>query len=98
HDLAKETAWQTELQLIVGRVEEFAAKVKDGLECADWNSRREIIRTLVKRVEVDERQVNVVFGVNEFPFESRPDGGVLLHCGRRSQPVARAAVYAPVSL
>ena len=81
--LANETAWQTELQLIVGRVEEFAAKVKDGLECADWNSRREIIRTLVKRVEVDERQVNVVFRVNEFPFESRPDGGVLLHCGRR---------------
>ena len=57
--LANETAWQTELQLIVGRVEEFAAKVKDGLECADWNSRREIIRTLVKRVEVNQEHVNV---------------------------------------
>src|SRR6516162_8151036 len=63
-----------------------AAKVKVGLERADWNSRREIVRTLVKRVEVDERQVNLVFRVNEYPFDSRPDGGILLHCGRRNQP------------
>jgi site-specific DNA recombinase len=82
--LANEMAWQTELQLIIGHVEEFAAKVKGGLERADWNSRREIVRTLVKRVEVDERQVNLVFRVNEYPFDSRPDGGILLHCGRRN--------------
>ena len=84
--LANEMAWQTELQLIIGHVEEFAAKVKGGLERADWNSRREIVRTLVKRVEVDERQVNLVFRVNEYPFDSRPDGGILLHCGRRIHP------------
>ena len=30
--LANEMAWQTELQLIIGHVEEFAAKVKGGLE------------------------------------------------------------------
>ena len=84
--LANAMAWRAELQLIIGRVEEFAAKVKSGLERADWNSRREIVRTLVKRVEVDERQVNLVFRVNEYPFDSRPDGGILLHCGRRNQP------------
>ena len=107
--LANEMAWQTELQLIIGHVEEFAAKVKGGLERADWNSRREIVRTLVKRVEVDERQVNLVFRVNEYPFDSRPDGGILLHCGRRNQsgagqrvpalrprPVVRATVQAGV--
>jgi site-specific DNA recombinase len=81
--LANEMAWQAELQLIMGRVEEFAAKVKSGLERADWNSRRAIVRTLVKRVEVDERLVNLVFRVDEYPFDSRPDGGILLHCGRR---------------
>ena len=91
--LANEMAWQTELQLIIGHVEEFAAKVKGGLERADWNSRREIVRTLVKRVEVDERQVNLVFRVNEYPFDSRPDGGILLHCGRRTQPSKRSSIF-----
>ena len=100
--LANDMAWQTELQLIVGRVEEFAAKVKGGLERADWNCRREIVRTLVKRVEVDERQVNLVFRVDEYPFDSRPYGGILLHCwrrnfavvGKRVSPLVRSAVEA----
>src|SRR5215475_1571192 len=50
--LTEEATLQTELQLIIGRLEEFAAKVHDGLEDADWSSKRDLIRTLVKRVEV----------------------------------------------
>ena len=43
-----------ELRLILGRLETFAAKVKDGLYQADFQTRRDIVRTLVKRVEIDE--------------------------------------------
>jgi site-specific DNA recombinase len=48
--LANEAALHVELQLIIGRLEDFAAQVRDGLEEADWTSRREMIRALVKRV------------------------------------------------
>src|SRR5438874_7680622 len=50
--LAEEATLHTELQLIIGRLEDFAAKVHGGLEEADWASKRDLIRTLVKRVEV----------------------------------------------
>jgi site-specific DNA recombinase len=45
---------EEELCLIVGRLETFAAQVKDGLHQADFQTRREIIRALVKRVKIDE--------------------------------------------
>jgi len=56
---------QAELQLIIGRLEEFAAKVSAGLERFDWSGRRELIRILVKRIEIDRERVNVVFRVED---------------------------------
>jgi site-specific DNA recombinase len=50
----------------------------------DWQNRREIIRTLVKRVEIDQDQVNVVFRVE--PHSLVPDLGkdCLQHCTGRA--------------
>src|SRR5438132_9268673 len=69
--LADEAASHAELQLIIGRLEDFAAKVHDGLEEADWARKRDLIRTLVKRVEVAQDQVNIVFRVD--PYLGDPD-------------------------
>lgn len=63
--LRDERQRQAELQLIIGRLEEFAAKVSVGLEGFDWSGRRELIRTLVKRIEIDRERVNVVFRVED---------------------------------
>jgi site-specific DNA recombinase len=79
---------QQELRLIIGRLEDFATQVKAGLEQMDWQNRREIIRTLVKRVEIDQNQVNVVFRVE--PRSPFPDPGkdCLQHCtGRDASPL-----------
>ena len=73
---------QTDLQLIIGRLEEFSAKVKDGLEQCDWHGCRELIRTLVKRVEIDRERINVVFRVGESTFPGGNDP-FLQHCKRR---------------
>jgi len=40
-----EAGMEQELRLILGRLETFASKVKEGLTEADWVTRREIIRT-----------------------------------------------------
>src|SRR5207244_3866173 len=45
--LADEVALHGELQLIIGRLEDFAAKLHDGLEAADWASQRDLIRAMV---------------------------------------------------
>ena len=86
HQLADAAALHADLQLIIGRLEDFAAKVKDGLEEADWTSRRELIRALVKRVEVDHDQVNVVFRVDQRPGDLGSEKKSLQDCRRRNDP------------
>lgn len=65
--LADEAAVHAELQLIIGRLEDFAAKVYNGLEAPDWANKRDLIRTLVKRVDVARHEVNIVFRVDPYP-------------------------------
>jgi site-specific DNA recombinase len=75
-------AQEHELRLVIGRLQEFAERVKAGLEEADWSTRREIIRALVKRVEVGAEEVRVVYRVNLAPFAESPEGGILPDRGR----------------
>jgi site-specific DNA recombinase len=89
-----EASLERELTLILGRLDEFASRVKDGLHAADWSTRREIIRALVKRVEIGQEQVRVVFRVNPPPpstpqAPAEKDAQSLQHCGRRGQPNPR---------
>jgi site-specific DNA recombinase len=84
--LADDAAQQRDLQLIIGPLEEFVAKVRGGLATADWRTRREIIRALVRRVEIDKQQVTVVFRVPPTSSLAGPDGGVLPDCRRGGHP------------
>jgi site-specific DNA recombinase len=91
--LQDEVALHTELRLIIGRLEDFAAQVHNGLAAADWTSKRELIRTLVKRVEVTQDQVNVVFRVDQHPVESSPGKKSLqLRRGSSNSTLRRALV------
>ncbi len=78
--LAEEVSHEAELRLVVDKLEEFARQVNEGLGAKDWQGQREIIRALVKRVEVEHNQVNVVFRVGPRPFVPGPDRGPLQHC------------------
>jgi len=78
--LADDATLHTELQLIIGRLEDFATKVHDRLGEADWTSQRDLIRTLVRRVEVARDQVNIVFRVDPHPEESDPEKKSLQLC------------------
>jgi site-specific DNA recombinase len=78
---------QADLQWVIGRLEEFGAKVQGGLEQLDWHGQRELIRTLVKRVEIDRERIQVVFRVEENSFPSTPagNGPIMQDCGRRTE-------------
>ena len=80
--LAEQATWETELQLVIGRLDEFSARVKAGLETLDWLGRRDLLRTLVKRVDIDQTQINVVFRV-EAPLPGSGGSGFLQHCRGR---------------
>jgi site-specific DNA recombinase len=80
---------QQDLQLIVGHLEDFAAAVKSRLDDVDWNTQRTLIRALVKRIEIAEGQVNVVFRSGPGPLPSGPPPSVLPTCGRSPVPKLR---------
>ncbi len=82
--LREQNHQQAELQLIIGRLEEFSAKVSEGLGQLDWLGRRELIRTLVKRVEIDQERVNVVFRVEDC-MGSSGNNHFMQHCGGRER-------------
>ena len=85
--LADDATQQRDLRLIISQLEDFVAKVHGGLATADWRTRRAIIRALVRRVEIDQQQVFVVFRVPPTYTNSGPDGGVLPDCRRTALAV-----------
>jgi len=54
---------QFELYLVISRLEDFAKTVNDRLDSIDFHTKREIIRALVKRVEIHQEEVVVVFRI-----------------------------------
>ena len=66
------------LKLVLARIEDFTERVRSGLDTADWNTQREVIRAIVRRIEVDDDDVRVVYRVDPRPFVEAPQtGGVL---------------------
>jgi site-specific DNA recombinase len=53
------------LRVAAKRLRELAAVVGPHLESADWQRRREIIRTLVQRVEIGPEVIRIVFRVTQ---------------------------------
>ena len=48
---------ERDLSLIISRMEDFAEKVVKGLDNLDCDGKREIVRTLVRRIELDQNNV-----------------------------------------
>src|SRR3954452_18412836 len=81
-----EATHEAELRLVIGQLEEFARRVSQELEGPDWDTRREIVRALVKQVEVDEEEIRIVYRVSPSPFEGGPQQGRSQHCWGRYLP------------
>jgi site-specific DNA recombinase len=89
HQLAQEIREHDELRLVYSRFEDFADQINQSLTQADWKQRRELLRALVKRVEVDNETLRIVYKVPPRPFVNGPQRGRLQHCWRRQ----RNAIY-----
>ena len=86
--LAAQEALDTDLRLIMGRLDDFAAPVQDGLAEADWSRKRAMIRALVKRVEVVHDQVNVVCRIEPRPGDPSAEKKSLQDCRGSRFPLA----------
>ncbi len=93
--LRDEAAQRHTLSLILGRLEEFARRVHDRLPDLDWHKRRELVRLLVKRVEIDHEQISVVLRIDQPSSGTDPSGGGTFSQNRSRRDRADTARRAP---
>ena len=80
HAAAEAANAERELSLVIGRLEDFSAKVSRGLDRLDWHGMRQIIHTVVRRIEIDHDSVEVVFRVPPGAGPQTPSLGSAQHC------------------
>jgi site-specific DNA recombinase len=59
----EEETQQRELEYVIQGLQEFAMRVQDSLKEAGWTLRRQLIRMLIKQVEVGHDEVNIVYRI-----------------------------------
>lgn len=93
-EIATEAQQKQALQLIITRLEEFESKVSSRLDEADWQTRRELIRLLVKHVKIGQENVEIVYRINlETDCVAVSKSDSLQHCLRRDQSALCSATY-----
>ena len=65
------------LRLAAGRLRELAAAVGPHLANSDWHRRRDIIRTLVQRIEIGLEVIKIFFRVTQDARSSEPESIVV---------------------
>lgn len=88
----------SELRLIVGHFEAFAEQIKTGLTTADFATKRAILKLLIRRIEIDEDEVRIVYKVHTRPFAPSPVRGSFLHDWLKSHIVAQGKPSDAVAL
>jgi site-specific DNA recombinase len=90
--LRDEVAQRAALSLVVGRLQDFVRQVRDRMSAVDWSLQRDLIRLLVKRVEIDRGDINVVFRVApsfDPGYGGSQDDRSLHHRGRSERTALR---------
>jgi len=69
--VAKQERSEEEVRQVIGAIEQFAAGVRERLDSIDFTTQRDLIRTLVDRIEVGEETVRIVYKVISSPTSFR---------------------------
>jgi site-specific DNA recombinase len=102
----EEAAWEqeqqthtsaAELRLYLTDFENFAEQIRQGLNAADTVTRQSLLRLLVKRIEVHDEQIRMIYKVQPPPFVPRParSGAILHNCWRRQAAALQNAKRPP---
>lgn len=78
-----------EIELVVTSLENFVGKIGDNLDTLDWKGKRDMIRCVVKRVEMGNDEINIVYRINKLPEHNRNS---LQHCGNRAGEFSRISL------
>jgi len=92
------SAIQDQIRFLVGQFQTFAEQMRGGLESMDFEARRNLVRTLVKRVEIGPGSIHIVLRVNSKPPPPDAHSDFLYHCpgrGRQARAPERSIPQPP---
>jgi len=69
-----------ELRGIVDHLQTFSRQVMSGLDHADWETKRKMIQTLIKKIEIGKESINVIYRVDLFSSDPSPSRGICHYC------------------
>ena len=67
-----------EIELVVTNLENFVVGIDENLDKLDWHGKRDMIRCVVKRIEIGNEEINVVYKVNK--LSEYKNNGSAQHC------------------
>jgi site-specific DNA recombinase len=70
-----------ELRLVIACLEDFRQRIRTGLDQADPATQRDLLLALVKRIEIDQQNVRIIYKVT--PPHSEPSRSLLQDCPTR---------------
>ncbi|WCR53226.1 MAG: hypothetical protein PG981_000248 [Wolbachia endosymbiont of Ctenocephalides orientis wCori] len=82
---------QQEFDLITNSLEEFSTSIKSELDQLDWQTKRHIIRMLVKQIEISHDNIYIVFRVKELANEAVNQN--LQYCHRSTKIIDQAKQF-----
>ncbi len=83
---------EQKVQTTVDQLQSFAARIRSGLHEADWTTRREILRALIRKVEVGEAAIRIEYKVGPLPFDRAPiTGADSQHCRKGDRSTLRCS-------
>ena len=93
HEAAVSAAeMERDICLVISRLEDFAEKVSEDLDRLDRDGQREIIRALVKRIDVESGEIEIVFRVPPPNSPAGPGSSARVEADRQHCTAVRRAL------
>jgi site-specific DNA recombinase len=77
--MQSQTREQAVLREALACLDSFSETMTNNLDQADWNTRREILRTLIERVVIEPHQLRIVYRINFPLFAAKASKERILH-------------------
>jgi site-specific DNA recombinase len=72
---------EQELRLVINEFDTFAVQINTNLDQADFQLKRKLLRLLIRRIEITDQELRILYKVSPRPFANGPSsGGVLQDC------------------
>ncbi len=68
--------------MIVNNLEDFSSGINLKIDNLNWDSKRDIIRQVVKRIELGENEINIVYRVDQLTYNNTDVTNIQHRCNR----------------